>query len=107
MTPQYIGTPPIPKKMIAPLYPVKLQSLSKLVAKNLKILSLKMEPFKLRKLKGYEMHLSGLARLKPFANHYSSPAPALQCWGLIGNEEHNFMFQHCHGGAGDDFTVMC
>ena len=53
------------------------------------------------------MHLFGLARLKPFANRYFSPAPTLQCWGSIGDEEHNFMFQHCHGGAGDDFTVRC
>ena len=51
-------------------------------------------------LKGYEMHLFELARLKPFVNQYSSPAPSLQCWGLIGDKEHNFMFQHCHGGAG-------
>ena len=58
-------------------------------------------------LKGYEMHSFGLATLKPFANWYSSPAPTLQCWGSIGDKEHNFMFQHCHGGAGDDFTVRC
>ena len=53
------------------------------------------------------MHLFGLARLKSFANRYSSPAPTLQCWGLIGDEEHSFMFQHCHVGAEDDFTVRC
>ena len=58
-------------------------------------------------LKGYEMHSFGLATLKPFANWYSSPAHTLQCWGSIGDKEHNFMFQHCHGGAGDDFTVRC
>ena len=55
-------------------------------------------------LKSYEMHLLGLARLKSFANRYFSPAPTLQCWhngwGLIGDEEHNFMFQHCHGAQG-------
>ena len=44
--------------------------------------------------------LFGLARLKPFANRYSSPAATLQCWGLLGEEKHNFMFQHCHGGVG-------
>ena len=83
----------------------RTQSLTKLVAKNLKIHSFKMPYF--LNLKGYEMHLFGLARLKPFTNRYSSPAPTLQCWGSIGDEEHNFMFQHCHGGAGDDFTVRC
>ena len=46
-------------------------------------------------LKGYEMHRFGFARLKPFANRCSSPA--LQCWGLLGDEEHYFMFQHSHG----------
>ena len=82
-----------------------VQSWTKLVAKYLKICSLKMLHF--LNLKGYEMHLLGLVRLKLFANRYSSPAPTLQCWGLIGDEEHKFMFQHCHSGAGDDFTVGC
>ena len=27
--------------------------------------------------------------------------------GWLGDEEHNFMFQNCHGGVGDDFTVRC
>ena len=83
----------------------RTQSLTKLVAKNLKICPFKMPYF--LNLKGYEMHSFGLATLKPFANWYSSPAPTLQCWGSIGDKEHNFMFQHCHGGAGDDFTVRC
>ena len=87
------------------LLQILLQSLTKLVAKNLKIHSFKMPYF--LNLKGYEMHLFGLARLKPFAKRYSSPAPSLQCWGSIGDEENNFMFQQCHGGAGDDFTVRC
>ena len=83
----------------------RTQSLTKLVAKNLKICPFKMPYF--LNLKGYEMHVFGLARLKLVANRYFSPAPTLQCWGSIGDEEHNFMFQHCHGGAGDDFTVRC
>ena len=83
----------------------RTQSLTKLVAKYLKICSFKMSYF--LNLKGYEMHLFGLARIKPVANRCFSPAPTLQCWGSIGDEEHNFMFQHCHGGAGDDFTVRC
>ena len=53
------------------------------------------------------MHLFGLARLKPFANRYSSSAPTLHCWGSIGDKQHNFMFQHCYSGAGDEFAVRC
>ena len=53
----------------------RTQSLTKLVAKNLKIRSFKMPYF--LNLKGYEIHLFGLARLKFFANRYSSPAPTL------------------------------
>ena len=55
------------------------QSLTKLVAKILKIRSFKMPYF--LNFKGYEMHLFGLAILKPFGNRYSSAAPFFNVGG--------------------------
>ena len=83
----------------------RTQSWTKLVEKKSENPLSKMPYF--LNLKGYEIHLFGLASLKPSANRYTSPAPTLQCWGLVGDEEHNFIFQHCYGGVGGDFTVRC
>ena len=84
----------------------RTQSWTKLVEKKSENPLSKMPYF--LNLKGYEIHLFGLASLKPSANRYTSPAPTLQCWGLVGDEEHNFIFQHCYGAwGGGDFTVRC
>ena len=47
-----------------------LQSLTKLVAKKKKVKIRFLKVLYFLNLKGYEMHLFGLAKLKPFANWY-------------------------------------
>ena len=51
------------------------------------------------------MHLFGSVRLKPSTIHYPSPSPIIQCWEVLGDQERNFVFQHCAGGVGEGFTV--
>ena len=60
----------------------KLQSLSKLVEKISKTALLKLHLF------------------------VPLPCHTILCWVVLGDEEHNFMFQQ-FTESGDDFTVKC
>ena len=48
-----------------------------------------------------------VARLKSFTIHYSSPSLNIQFWLVLGDEKHNFRFQYCQAGVGDDFIIRC
>ena len=47
-------------------------------------------------MKGPEMHLFGIARLKLMTYQYPFPVPIVKYWVVLHEEEHNFMFhQFC------------
>ena len=53
--------------------------------------------------KGYARHMPA-AKLVLYTKHMKDN---IVSYLSIGEEEHNLMFQHCHRGTGDDFTVRC
>ena len=47
--------------------------------------------------KGYKMHYFRVSKIKACCNLYPSPIPTVHLWVVLDDEEHNWMFQHCHG----------
>ena len=54
-------------------------------------------------LKGYEMHLIKVNKIKTFCKLLFLPLPYPSKFGSVGAKKCTFMLQHCYEGMGDNF----